>query len=180
MHREAKMFRGTVIFVLGMLLGAFIIWETKSSYEFGVVEPGMPGQILKWVFPPGSRQEGSAIEWLDPETGVEGSDRCLEQLKKSFPNGWALDTGNLVSTKPAESWTLSITEDGQLEINGKPIEKMSHPELKTIMREIADGFKAQYEWRDMCCRQTDYLLRELEACQKQRQEILNSTKKGER
>lgn len=66
----------------------------------------------------------------------------------------------------AKTWTLSITDDGQLEIDGKSVEKMSHPEIKAIMKEIAAGFQAQYEWHDR------YLFQELEACQKRTWEAI--------
>ncbi len=65
--------------------------------------------------------------------------------------------------------TLSFTSDGQIEINGKPVEKMSDPEIKAAIREFVDAYKKQVENDEMVKyydRQTGYLLQELEKCQK--------------
>jgi len=68
-------------------------------------------------------------------------------------------------------WTLSITEEGQLEINGIPIEKMSDPEIKAAVKEMAAAMKKQAENDELVKhydRQTGYLLQELEKCLKSR------------
>lgn len=70
-----------------------------------------------------------------------------------------------VLTEPA--WTLSITDDGQLMINGKAIEKMSDPEIKATMKELFKWLESQQRDRGLVehyDRQTGYLLKELEAC----------------
>lgn len=70
-------------------------------------------------------------------------------------------------TEPAQTWTLSITEDGQLVINGKSIDRMRDPEIKAIMRDVADALKKQSqndEWIRYYDQQTGYLLKELKAC----------------
>ncbi len=72
----------------------------------------------------------------------------------------------LVFTPATETFTLTIRDDGQLDINGKPVESMSHPELKAILLEIRDALVKQCG-NDWCNRQTTYLLEELERCQKQ-------------
>jgi len=81
-------------------------------------------------------------------------------------------TGEVFVTAPTfypfagKTWTLSITDDGQISFNDKPIERMSDPELKSIMLEIRDALVRQNE-NGWCDRQTTYLLEELEECQKQ-------------
>jgi hypothetical protein len=60
-------------------------------------------------------------------------------------------------------------EDGTLEIDGKPIEKMSDPEIKAAIKEIAAAMKKQTENNELVKqydRQTGYLLQELEKCLK--------------
>ena len=58
---------------------------------------------------------------------------------------------------------ITITSDGQIEIKGKPIERMSDPEIRAAMREIVDVMK-QNSRADYYDRQTGYLLQELEKC----------------
>ena len=63
--------------------------------------------------------------------------------------------------------TLVFTADGQIEIDGKAIEKMSDPEIKIAIKEIAAALKKQTENDELVKyydRQTDYLLKELEKC----------------
>jgi hypothetical protein len=82
--------------------------------------------------------------------------------------------GNILYAPTFESpqtWALSITDDGQLEINGKSIERMSDPELKAIMLEIRDALAKQNEDNELLWhynRQTGYLLEELEKCKEGR------------
>ncbi len=63
--------------------------------------------------------------------------------------------------------TLVFTVDGQIEIDGKAIEKMSDPEIKIAIKEIANALKKQAENDELVeyyDKQTDYLLEELEKC----------------
>jgi hypothetical protein len=75
------------------------------------------------------------------------------------------------SVNKGPQWTLSIRDDGQLEINGKAVEKMSDPEIKSIMQEIAVWLREQS--RDLSLAQqydrlTEYLLDQLERCRKEK------------
>jgi len=70
-----------------------------------------------------------------------------------------------VSEEPIH--TLSLRDDGTIELDGQPIDRLSDPEIKAILREIADSLKRQTENNDHIIylnRQTGYLLRELEKC----------------
>jgi hypothetical protein len=72
------------------------------------------------------------------------------------------------------SWNVSISEDGQLSINGTPVERMSDPEIKEAMKEIVGYVKAERADRwliDQYDRQTGYLLRELERCGERKESL---------
>jgi hypothetical protein len=74
-----------------------------------------------------------------------------------------------VEIRTGPEFTLSIATDGQLSLNGKSIDRMSDPEIKATMREIAKWLEAQGRDRSMVNyydRQTGFLLEELGACQK--------------
>jgi len=71
---------------------------------------------------------------------------------------------------PSDSvFTISITDDGQLELNGKPIDRMSDPEIKETMMKFR-GYLEQQQQENWLIkqydRQTEYLLKELERCLK--------------
>ncbi len=71
-------------------------------------------------------------------------------------------------TPLTQTWTISITDNGQLEINGKSVERMSDPELKATMLELRNYLIQQQQDRSLVNqydRQTTYLLQELEKCQ---------------
>lgn len=62
---------------------------------------------------------------------------------------------------------LTFRADGQILIDDKPIEKMSDPEIKTAIKEIAAAMRKQSENDALVNyydRQTGYLLEELEKC----------------
>lgn len=60
--------------------------------------------------------------------------------------------------------TMSFNlNDGTVEIDGQPVEAFSHPELKEILKVIAEQL-VQSNSCNYCFRQTDYLLMELEKC----------------
>lgn len=86
--------------------------------------------------------------------GPKGGDVQAGELGDSFMTAPSFTSANTP--------TLSITEDGQLEIDGKSIERMSDPEIKAILKEIAESL----QYFD---RQTGYLLQELEKCLKSKQ-----------
>ncbi len=80
-----------------------------------------------------------------------------------------ITTIGVLGIQPSEAQhTLSFTLDGQIEIDGKPIEKMSDPEIKASIKELVAAFKKQVENDEMVKyydRQTGYLLQELGKCQ---------------
>jgi hypothetical protein len=86
---------------------------------------------------------------------------------------WATLTDSaaqFTSVNKGPQWTLSIRDDGQLEINGKAVEKMSDPEIKSIMQEIVVWIRKQRGEGALVRqydRQTGYLLQELEKCHKE-------------
>jgi hypothetical protein len=71
----------------------------------------------------------------------------------------------LVPTISFPSPTMSISVDGQVSIDGVPIEKLSDPEIKESMKKIA-YYMQESSWISQFDRQTTYLLQELEKCQK--------------
>lgn len=77
-----------------------------------------------------------------------------------------LETSYLVSPE------MVIKPDGQIEINGVPIEKMSDPEIKESMKKIAEAMQ-QNSIIEQYDRQTGYLLEALDKCQREKQEIID-------
>lgn len=78
---------------------------------------------------------------------------------------------NAIQLLSGPQHTLSFTFDGQIEIDGKPIEKMSDPEIKVAIREFVDAYKKQVENDGLVNyynRQTGYLLDELTKCKGER------------
>lgn len=72
--------------------------------------------------------------------------------------------------QPEPDWTLSITEDGQLMLNKKAVDKMSDPEIKATMKKLFEYLDNQNRDRslvDYYDRQTGYLLERVEALQKE-------------
>lgn len=93
--------------------------------------------------------------------GLKGGDALAGEKEDLFI------TGPTFSLNPYH--TLSITDDGQLEIDGKPVERMSDPEIKAILKEIAESLRKSVENNSLIQhydRQTGYLLKELEKCLK--------------
>jgi hypothetical protein len=77
-----------------------------------------------------------------------------------------LSIGSAHYLAPDPNPTIIIREDGQVFLNDKPIESLSHPEVKEILREIAKSMMEWNRgWKTQMDVQTDYLLKELEACQ---------------
>lgn len=65
-------------------------------------------------------------------------------------------------------FTISVTDDGQIQLNGKAIERMSDPEIKETMLELRKYLLQQQRDRSLVRQyehQTEYLLREIERCQ---------------
>ena len=81
-----------------------------------------------------------------------------------------LFTGELDATLTfsGPQWIISITDDGQLEINGKAIDKMSDPEIKETMLKLRDWLISQEQDRSLIYQygwQTRNLLTKLDVCQ---------------
>ena len=108
--------------------------------------------------------------WMQLNPGQGG--QILTEVK---PGVWGWTTTptsmTMTMTTTGPQWTLYITDDGQLEINGKAVEKMSDPEIKVIMQEIAAGLRKQSRDSSLVQlydRQTEYLLDQLERCRKEK------------
>ncbi len=68
---------------------------------------------------------------------------------------------------PSQQHSMVFRDDGVILLDNKPIEQLSHHEIKEILAAIFKELKEQNEQRSMVMhfnRQTDYLLMELETC----------------
>lgn len=74
--------------------------------------------------------------------------------------------------EPSPGPVMYIDNDGQIFINNKKIEEMSHPEIRDSMKAIAEGIKSS-SLAVVYDRQTTYLLAQIERLQKELEECKN-------
>jgi len=94
-------------------------------------------------------------------------------LAEDIPTNFTSDASLAISAIQQPMWTISIIPDGQLEINGKAVDKMSDPEIKETMLKLREWLITQEQDRSLVIhydRQTGYLLEELEKCLKEKKE----------